>query len=53
MSQVRTMTLTESTNICYVSETIACTVIMNVNETFMENDSFRKRFCVEWTTVRE
>ena len=53
MSQVWTMKVTESTNICYVSDTVACTIIMNIKETFMGNDSFRKCFCGEWTAVRE
>ena len=47
------MKLTELTNICYVSDTVACTIKINVKETFMGNGSFRKCFCVEWTAVRE
>ena len=31
MSRVWTMKLTESTNICYVSDRVACTIKMNVN----------------------
>ena len=31
MSQVWTMKLTESPNICYVSDRVACTIKMNVN----------------------
>ena len=42
MSQVLTMKLTESTNICYVNDRVACTIKMNVKETFTGNDSFRK-----------
>ena len=53
MSQVWTMKVTEPTNICYVSDTFACTIKMNVKETFTGNDSFRKCFCGEWTAVRE
>ena len=53
MSQVWTMKLTKSTNICYVSDTVACTIKMNVKETFMGNYSFPKCFCGEWTEVRE
>ena len=53
MSQVWTMKVTESTNICYVSDTVACTIKMNVKETFMGNDSFCRYFCGEWTAVRE
>ena len=40
MSYVWTMKLTESTNIFYVSDTVACTTKMNVKQTFMRNDSF-------------
>ena len=53
MSHVWTMKLTESTNICYVSDMVTCTINMNVKETFLENDSFRKGFCDESTAVRE
>ena len=52
-SQVWTMKVTESTNVCYVSDTVACTIIMNIKETFMGNDSFCKCFSGEWTAVRE
>ena len=48
-----TRKLTESTEICYVSDTVASTIKMNVKETFLGNDSFRKRFCGEWTAVRK
>ena len=47
------MKLTESTNIYYVSDRVAFTVKMNVKETFMGNDSFRKCLYGEWTAVRE
>ena len=53
MSQVWTMKLTESMNICDVSDKVACTIKMNIKETFMGNDSFWKCFCGEWTAVRE
>ena len=53
MSQVWTMKLTESMNICYISDKVACTIKMNIKETFMGNDSFWKCFCGEWTAVRE
>ena len=53
MSQVWIMKVTESTNIRYVSDTVACTIKMNAKETFMRNDSFRKCFCGERTVVRE
>ena len=34
------MTLTESTNICYTSDTVACTVKLNIKETFLGNNGF-------------
>ena len=40
MSWVLTMTLTESTNICYTSDTVACTVKLNIKETFLGNNGF-------------
>ena len=45
------MKSTESMNICYVSDRVACTIKIDVKETFMGNDSFLK--CGEWTAVRE
>ena len=42
MLQVWTMKLTESTSICYASDRVACTIKVNVKETFMGNYSFRK-----------
>ena len=53
MSQVWTMKLTKSKNICYVSDRVACTIKRNVKETFMGNDSFHKCLCGEWIAVRE
>ena len=53
MSHGWTMKLSESTNICYVSDTVACTIKVNVKETFVENDSFCKCFCGKWTAARE
>ena len=47
MSQVWTMKLTESMNICYVSDTVACTIKMNIKEAFMGNASFWECFCGE------
>ena len=47
MSQVLTMKLTESTNICYFSDRVACTIRRNIKETFLENNSFTR------TLVRE
>ena len=40
MSQVFTMTLTESTNICYIGDTVACTVKLNIKDTFLGNNVF-------------
>ena len=47
------MKLTESTSICYASDRVACTIKMNVKETFMVNNSFRECLYREWTAVRE
>ena len=47
------MKLTESMNICYVSDRVACTIKIDVKETFMGNDSFVKCLCGEWAAVRE
>ena len=52
MPQVWAMKLTESTNICYVSDRVPFAIKMNVKETFMENDSFYICLCGEWTAVR-
>ena len=46
MSQVWTMKVTESTNICYVSDTVACTIKMNVKETFIGMVVFANGFVV-------
>ena len=40
MSRVLTMTLTESTNICCIGDRIACTVKLNIKETFLRNNGF-------------
>ena len=40
MSQVLTMTLAESTNTCYITDTVACTVKLNIKETFLGNNGF-------------
>ena len=37
--------LTELMNICYVSDRVACTIKIDVKETFMGNDSFLKCLC--------
>ena len=42
MSQVLTMKSTESTNICYISERVACTIKGNIKETFLENNGFAR-----------
>ena len=34
------MKLTESINICYISDRVTCTVKVNIKETFMGNDGF-------------
>ena len=39
MSQVLTMILTESTNICYIDDSVACTVKL-IKETFLGNNGF-------------
>ena len=44
MSQVWTMKLTESANICCISDRVACTIKVNIKKTFMENDSFLEIF---------
>ena len=40
MSQLLTMTLTGSTNISYISDRVACTVKLNIKETFLGNNGF-------------
>ena len=40
MSRMLTMTLTESTNICFVSIRVACTVKLNIKENFLGNNVF-------------
>ena len=42
MSQVLTMKLTELTNICYISDRVACTIKQNIKETFLENNGFAR-----------
>ena len=44
MSQVWTMKLTESMNICYVCVRVSCTIEVNIKETFMGNDPFLQIF---------
>ena len=47
------MKSTESMNICYVSDRVACTIKIDVKETFMVNDSVFRCLCDERTAVRE
>ena len=42
MSQVLTLKLNESTNICYISDRAACTIKRNVKETYLENNGFAR-----------
>ena len=44
MSQVWTMKLTESTNICHSSDRFATAIKLNIKEIFMGNDVFLKMF---------
>ena len=44
MLQVWTMKLTESINICYISDRVACTIKMNIKEALMGNDGFLQMF---------
>ena len=44
MSQVWTMKLTESINICHFSDRFATTIKLNIKEIFMGNDVFLKIF---------
>ena len=40
MPSVLTMALTESTNMCYISDRVSCTVKLNIKETFLRNNGF-------------
>ena len=42
MSQVLAMKLTESTNIYYISDRVACTIKQTIKETFLENNGFAR-----------
>ena len=44
MSQVWTMKLAASKNICYISDRIASTFKVNIKETFLGNDGFLQMF---------
>ena len=35
-----TIKLTESKNICYISDKVSCTIKRNIKETFLENNGF-------------
>ena len=50
MSQVWTIKLTESMNICYLSVRVARPIKVNIKENFMVS---YKCLCGEWTAVRE
>ena len=39
-----TIKLSESTNIPYISDMVACTVKPNIKEVFVENGGFQHRF---------
>ena len=53
MLQVWAMKLTESTNICCISDRVPCTIKVNITQTIMETMVSCKRLCGEWTAVRE
>ena len=40
------MTLTESTNICYICDIVASTVKLNIKETFVRNKDFPNVYIV-------
>ena len=44
MLQVRAMKLTETTNTCCTSDTVVCTIKVNIKERFMVNDVFLQIF---------
>ena len=44
MLQVWTMKLTESTNIFYIRDSVACIIKVNIKETFTRNDAFLQMF---------
>ena len=46
MSQLLTMKLTESTNVCYISDRVACTVKLNTKEIFLGNNGFPANVCI-------
>ena len=44
MGQVYTMKLTESANICYTNDVVACTIKVNIKESFIRTDGFLQMF---------
>ena len=44
MLQMWTLKFPESTNICYISDRVACTIKVNIRETFIGNTGFLQRF---------
>ena len=42
ISQVLTMKSTESANICYISDRVACTIKRNIKETLLKNNGFTR-----------
>ena len=44
MLQMWNMKLTESTNICYISDRVPCAMKGNIKQTFMGNDGFLQMF---------
>ena len=53
VSHLWTSKLTESKNIFCISGRVACTIKLNIKETFMGNNGFLQRFMSWWTAVRQ
>ena len=53
MSQVRTIKLTESINICYISDKVAFTIKDNVEKVFIGKNGFLYMFMWGRASVRE
>ena len=51
MLQMQTIKSTESTNICYISDRVACTIKVNIKNNGKQ--WFLANVYVEWTAVRE
>ena len=47
------MKSTESMNICYISDMVACAIKVNIKKNFMENDGFPQRFIwlMDWSQI--